>query len=234
MRQNHSYPNELSAQTILLISAIVASVLYVATDVIASLTYEGYSYFDQNYSELLATDAPTRPYMLGVSVLYNLLMAAFALGVWKLRTHSRAARITAAMLFGYVVLSMVTPLFFQMDMRGTEATARGELHAPLTLVMSLFIVLSMGFGSSLLGNRFRIYSFATIVLVILFGLVTGLQVPELAAGESTPWMGLTERINIYATMLWFVVLAAGLLQRHSPPVLRVRSKPFVKPQRAVR
>jgi hypothetical protein len=98
-----------------------------------------------------------------------------------------------------------------MDLRGAEVTSRGSLHAPMTAVMSLFILLSMGFGAFLLGRRFRLYSFATIAIVILFGVLTGLQAPRLEAGQSTPWMGLTERVNIYATMVWFAALAIGLL-----------------------
>jgi hypothetical protein len=42
--------------------------------------------------------------------------------------------------------------------------------------------------------------------------LTGVQAPRLEAGQHTPWMGLTERINIYATMLWFAVLAIALLR----------------------
>lgn len=99
-----------------------------------------------------------------------------------------------------------------MDMRGAEATPRGGLHGAMTAVMSLFILMFMGFEAFLVGRWFRFYSFATIVIVITFGVLTGLQAPQLEAGQSTPWMGLTERINIYATMLWFAVLAISLLR----------------------
>jgi len=34
----------------------------------------------------------------------------------------------------------------------------------------------------------------------------------MAANEPTPWMGIEERTNIYATMLWAAVLAIGLLR----------------------
>ena len=70
---------------LLLLCGILSSLLYVATDAIASWRYEDYSYADQNYSELLATGAPTRPFMLLVSVAYNLLVSAFAVGVWSSR-----------------------------------------------------------------------------------------------------------------------------------------------------
>jgi len=200
---------------VLLICGIFSSLLYVATDVLASWRYDGYSYTDQNYSELLATGAPTRPLMLLSSIAYNLLVAAFAVGVWTSASPKRTARLTGAMMVGYAVLSMITPLFFQMDMRGAEVTPRGSLHGPMTAVMSLFILLSMGFGAFLLGRWFRFYSFATIVILLIFGALTSFQAPQLAAGQPTPWMGLTERINIYATMLWFAVLPIALLRAQS-------------------
>ena len=199
----------------LLACGILSSAFYVATDLLASLLYEGYSYAGQNYSELLATGAPTRPLMLLASVAYNLLVAAFAVGIWTSVRPKRVARITGAVMLVYAVLSMVTPLFFQMDMRGAEVTPRGGLHGPMTAVMSLFILLSMGFGAFLAGKRFRFYSFATIAIVLVFGVLTGLRAPQLAAGEPTPWMGPTERVNIYATMLWFAALAITLLRGRS-------------------
>jgi hypothetical protein len=198
-------------QKALLICGILSSLLYVATDLLASWQYGGYSLADQNYSELLATGAPTRPMMLVASIAYNILFAAFAASVWKSSTK-RIAHITGVVMVVYAALSMVTPLFFQMDMRGTEATPLGSLHGPMTAVMSLFILLSMGFGAFLLGRRFRFYSFTTIAIVIIFGVLTSLQIPQLAAGQPTPLMGFTERINIYSTMLWFAVLAITLLR----------------------
>lgn len=170
----------------MLVCGILSSLLYVATDVLASRWYEGYSYIDQNYSELLATGAPTRSLMLLVSIAYNLLVVAFAAGVWTSAGPKRTAQITGAMMVGYAILSMVTPLFFQMDMRGAEVTPRGSLHGPMTAVMSLFILLSMGFGAFLLERRFRFYSFATIIILIIFGTLTGFQAPQLAAGQFTP------------------------------------------------
>lgn len=196
----------------LLTCGLWSSLLYVATDLMAASWYAGYSIADQNYSELLATGAPTRFPMILVSIAYNLLVAVFAAGVWTSARPKRTARITGAIMAGYAALSLVTPLFFQMDMRGAEATSRGSLHGPMTAVMSLFILLSMGFGAFLLGRRFKLYSFATVAIVIVFGVLTGLQAPRLGAGQSTPWMGLTERVNIYATMIWFAALAIGLLQ----------------------
>ena len=67
---------------VLLVCGIFSAVFYVITDLLVSWWYVGYSIIDQNYSELLATGAPTRPVMLFVSVVYNLLVIAFAIGIW--------------------------------------------------------------------------------------------------------------------------------------------------------
>ncbi len=107
-------------------------------------------------------------------------------------------------------------------MNTREALAAGErglsnaMHPPATAVMSLFMLLAIGFGSRLLGKRFWYYSYGTIVLLVVFGVLTSLQAGQMVADEPTPWMGLTERINIYATMLWVAVLAVGLLRTQKP------------------
>ena len=53
--------------------------------------------------------------------------------------------------------------------------------------------------------------------MIVFGVMTGLQSPQLEANLPTPWIGLWERINIGVYMLWVVVLAVLLLQKEKAP-----------------
>lgn len=199
----------------LLLSGLFSAILYVVTDIIASLSYPGYSIVDQNYSELLATGAPTREWLLISTWVYNFLVACFAIAICKTCLPVCIARITGAIILGYAIISMITPLYFQMDMRGAEPTPRGSLHPLLTAVMSFFILFSIGSGAFLSGRRFRIYSFLTIIAVTIFGLLTVSQVQELAAGLDTPWMGLKERVNIYLTMIWFAILSLNLVQLES-------------------
>jgi hypothetical protein len=202
---------------ILLGCGIVSSVWYVITDVLGTLRYPGYRYTEQQFSELLAVGSPVRPLMIALNEFpYNLLVAASAVGVWTSAAPKRAARITGAMLLGFAVSGMVTGVIFPMNTREAlaagEGTLRNAMHPVGTIVMSLFIVLAMAFGSRLLGRRFRYYTYATIAILVVFGGLTSLQVGQLEANEPTPWMGITERINIYATMLWVAVLAIGLLR----------------------
>jgi hypothetical protein len=200
---------------IFLSCGIVSSVLYVITDVLGTLRYPGYSYADQTFSELTAQGAPTRPLMVALNgIPYGVLVAAFAGGVWASAGPKRAARITRAMLLGYAAFGVAGGLVFPMRPREAlaagEGTLRNTMHIPATAVMSLFIVLAMGFGATLLGKRFRYYSYGTIAILLVFGVLASLQAGQMAANEPTPWAGIEERINIYATMLWVAVLAIGL------------------------
>lgn len=198
---------------LLLLSGLISAIFYVVTDIIASLSYQGYSIFDQNYSELLATGAPTRQWLLLASIAYNFLVVCFAVAIWKTGSPTRVARITGVIMTGYAIMSMITPLYFQMDMRGAVPTPRGSLHPLMTAVMSFFILLSIVLGAFLSGKRFRIYSFVTLIVIIMFGLLTVSQVNALEAGIDTPWMGLKERGNIYITMLWFAILSLNLVHQ---------------------
>jgi len=202
---------------LLLGCGVASSVWYVVTDVIGTLRYPGYSYADQEFSELLAVGSPVRSLMIAINgIPYGLLVAAFAVGVWQSAGQKRAGRITAAMLVAYAVSGMVTGVIFPMNTREAlaagEAGLRNAMHPVRTIVMSLFFVLAMAVGSRLLGRRFQYYTYATIAILVVFGILTSLQVGQMEANEPTPRMGATERINIYASMLWVAVLAIGLLR----------------------
>jgi hypothetical membrane protein len=202
---------------ILLGCGIVSSVLYVAADIFASLLYPGYRYTEQQFSELTAVGSPVRPLMIALSEFpYTLLVGAFGVGVWASASRRRAGRITGALLVGYALTGVVAGVFFPMDRREVlatgERTLHNAIHGPGTAVSSLFIVLAMVFGSTLLGRRFRYYSYATIITVVVFGVLTSLQIGQMEANQPTPWMGITERISIYGIMLWVAVLTIGLLR----------------------
>jgi hypothetical protein len=46
----------------------------------------------------------------------------------------------------------------------------------------------------------------------VFGVWAGLQAGRVEANQPTPWLGIVERGNVYAIMLWVAVLAIGLLR----------------------
>jgi hypothetical protein len=114
---------------ILLICGIVSSVWYVVTDVIGTLRYPGYSYADQEFSELTAQGSPVRSLMIALNEIpYTLLVLAFAVGIWESAGRTRAGRITAAMLIGYAITGMVTGVIFPMNTREVLAAGEGTMR----------------------------------------------------------------------------------------------------------
>jgi hypothetical protein len=197
---------------ILLVCGILSSLLYVFTVVFAPMRWEGYSSTSQTVSELIAIDAPTKPLVVPLFILYSVLVYAFGWGVWESDGRKRALHFTAVGLVGKEVLGLVATLFFPMHLRGVEGTLTDTMHATLSMVGVLFMLFAIGCGATAFGKRFRLYSIATILLLVIGGTLAGLDAPRLQANLPTPWMGVTERINIYAYMLWVVVLSITLLR----------------------
>jgi hypothetical protein len=196
---------------ILLACGVLSSVLYVGAEVYAWTRYPGYSPVSQAFSELLAEGAPTRAFLVAVAgAPYNLLVAALGVGVWLSPARRRVARLTGALLVLYALLSYLGGTVFQMDPRGIEGSVRTMVHERATAAMVLSMLLAMGVGAFLHGRRFRWYSLGTLLTVVVFAGLTFLQVALLAAHEPAPWLGVVERVGIYAWMLWVAALAGSL------------------------
>jgi hypothetical protein len=220
---------------LLLGCGIAAPVWWVAMDLVGSLRYPGYSYIDQTISELGAEGAPTKAFMTVLSgVPYVVLMIAFGVGVWITAGGGRAQRITAALLIGEAVWGFVGGIAFPTATREVMAagqeTLRNQLHGPYGIGMPVLFGLAAAFRSRLFGKRFRLYSIGTIVVLLVFGLLTSLQMGAVKANEATPWLGVIERTNAYAAMLWIAALAMGLLRVHAPSAPRQPAEPAVAPQ----
>lgn len=201
---------------VLLVCGIVSSLIYVGTDVLASLLYEGYSYTDQAISELSAIGAPTRPLWVAMSFLYNPLVIAFGVGVWLSTGQKRGLRITGILLIVYGALGL-SALLFPMNPREAEKTLTDTMHIIVTILAILLILLYIGFGSSARGKWFRLYSILTILALLVFGVLAFMQAPQINAGLSTPWFGVIERVSVYSPMLWVLILAFILLRQGTVP-----------------
>jgi len=133
---------------------------------------------------------------------------------WISATSRRTLRIMAALLFAHAVAGFVGSFFFPMHSRGMAKTMTltDTMHIVSTGIEVLPMLLAIGFGAAAFGKRFRRYSIGTILLLLLGGTLAGLKADRVAAGLATPWMGVTERMNIYAFMLWTIVLTIALLR----------------------
>jgi CubicO group peptidase (beta-lactamase class C family) len=209
---------------VLLVSGIAAAVLYGAMLVFVPMQWEGYSSASQAISELSAIGAPTRPLWVALGMIYTLLIALFGLGVWSSARRPRALRVAGTAL----VVSGIFGLFWPpMHLRGTEFTLTDTLHIVWTMVTLLLMLVTIASGAMALGKRFRLYSVATILLFVVFGGLTWLNAPLVAANLPTTWMGVWERANVGLYLLWVVVFAIALL-RGLPAATAERQRRLVK------
>jgi Protein of unknown function (DUF998) len=198
---------------LLLVCGILSSLLYVAMIVFVPMQFEGYSSASQTVSELSAIGAPTRTLWVSLGKVYTLLAVAFGWGVWKSAGQNRPLRIAGGLLIAYVVIGLAWPPMHQREaLAAGEKTLTDTMHIVFTMVTLLLMLLAIGFAATAFGKRFRLYSIGTILIFVVFGALTGLDASRLEANLPTPWMGVWERINIYAYMLWVVVLATALLR----------------------
>ena len=134
-----------------------------------------------------------------------LLVFLFALGVWT-SGERRPVRLTAAALFGYGAISSAGLRLTPMDLRAEGLTEGSIVHIWATILQGISIALALALGAFVHGVRFRAYSFVTLLLCLGLGAWAGVQ-----AEQESPWLGLTERVSIYAWMLWVAVLAVCFL-----------------------
>ena len=206
----------------LLVCGILSSLLYGA--MIGAIGSEGYSRISQTPSELTAIGAPTRSLWMLLGAVYTVLVTAFGLGVWTSAGRDRALRILGGLLVAYGSLGLLWP-FAPMHQREVLAAGGGTLSDTMHIVLAsttvLLMFVAMGCAARAFGKRFRLYSIASIVVLLAFGALTFRDAPLVQANLPTPWIGLWERINISVFLLWVVVLATVLLRgetrRSGPP-----------------
>lgn len=196
----------------LLVCGILSPLLYVVMNAFVPMLFEGYSLASQTVSELSAIGAPTRPLWVWLGTVYSLLVVAFGVGVWKSAGRNRPLRVVGGLMVVDGVVSLYWP---PMHLRGAGFTLTDTMHIIWTIVTVLLMMLAIGFGAAAFGKRFCLYSIATMVILVVFGALTGMDGPRIAANLPTPWVGVWERIGIAAFMLWVVVLAMILLRDQS-------------------
>lgn len=202
------------AHNALLAGGIIAPLVYLASDLIAGMRWDGYSFRDQTISELNAIGAPTRALTIALGLAGYTVLLAFGVGVWRSAPFSRRLRVAGGALIILGLLSLWAVPFASMHVREAEESFIDTLHLVGGAIAGPSFLVIVGFGASAFGKRFRLYSIATILVMFVFVAWTGMDGPEMADNLATPWLGVKERIWVYAYQLWLVVFAVALLRRH--------------------
>jgi hypothetical protein len=194
---------------ILLACGAASSLVYVATDVLASMRWQGYEWSSRMVSDLLAVSAPTRSFVVVPMLVYNLLILAFGAGVW-LRAWNRPLRISGAILIAYGIVSILGLLVFPLNYQANGAGATMHVVVTFALILLMFSFIACAAAGS--GRAFRIYSLATVAVILVGAILAGAQIPRIDAHLPTPGLGVFERLNIYSMLLWVAVFSISLLR----------------------
>jgi hypothetical protein len=142
-----------------------------------------------------------------------LLIAAFGLGILRSAGQKKSLRIVGILMLLHGLLGLAwSPMHQREVLAAGGGTFTDTWHIVMSVITVVLMFLSIGFGSAALGRGFRIYSILTIIVFIIFGILTFREAPQIDKNLSTPFIGLWERINIAAFMVWLLVFASILLR----------------------
>jgi hypothetical protein len=203
-----------ATRKVMLFGGILSSLLYVAINIIVPMQWKAYNIASQTVSELSAVDAPTRTLWIVLCTPFTLLMVGFAWSVLKSASDNRPLRVAGILMLIYAALGIIWP-FAPMHLRETLAaggsTFSDTIHISLGVITEVLYLFALGFAAAAFGLWFRVYSIATFVALLIFGILTFLDAPAMGANQPTPLIGIWERINIGLFLVWVVVLAIILL-----------------------
>jgi len=160
---------------VLLACGPLSALVYIGWHELAAVQWEGYSRISNAISELHLTGSPSK-WMLDPweGLVYNALVVAFGVGIWRSAYGSRALRVIGSLQ----ILSGATIPFWLLF-----GEASLTAHLILVVVGILTWLGSMGFGAAALGMRFRIYSLVTLAVVVTFNALAIVYAPEVGAGN---------------------------------------------------
>jgi hypothetical protein len=204
---------------VLLACGPLSALAYIGWHEVAALQWDGYSRISNAISELHLTGSPSKwilePWF---GLVYNPLLIAFGIGIWRSAQGSRALRVIGGL---QVLGGAVAPLWMLFGEASLAA------HLTLAVVGILTWLGSMAFGAAAFGKGLRIYSLVSLALVVAFNSLALAYAAEVSAGQPTPFIGLYERIAFSAYFLWLTVLAVAIWRR--PPIKGRRAVSEVEP-----
>lgn len=188
-------------------------ITYIAMYILGASLRPGYGHISDSVSELLTPGAPNKPLLIIIQTAYALLHIGFGIGILQFIHRSGhtlwTGNLGAWMIIGVGVATIGTVIFPQ-DAKGTPVTAKGKTH--ITLVFAFLVPFSflstllIGIWTNQAGMFpcFDVYSYITVALIILSGIMGGKMV-------ETPYAGLVERISALIVHQWLFVLAVAIL-----------------------
>ncbi len=206
---------------LLLLSGILAPIVYVLTVTLGGAIRPDYSHIAQPVSDLIASGALNKGLLDPLFAIYNILAAMFAVGLLLLIRAETPSKRSWIGSIGAVILVLeglfgFITLFFPEDAGPiSEMTSTGQMHivfAGLSSVTTMVTMLLVGIWLRSVPSlkRYGTYSFISLLVVFVAG---GLAAVSVA--NHSPIGGLIERITIGGFIQWLFVIAWTLHATYS-------------------
>ena len=205
-----AHPTE-TVQKILLLCGVLSPLLRVATDLIAGKLWRGYNFTSRSIRDVSAVGAPTRSLVVPLEITSLVLSVLFAVGVWLFARDHSLLRITAAMLIGSAIFSLIGT-FFPVHLAEGMTTSANKTDTIIIGISVLFLVLALGFGAAAFKDWFRIFTIGLFVVFLVEDIWATRGKPFTLGGERGPLVGIQERTMLWGYLLWTAVLAVKLLR----------------------
>ena len=191
---------------------IVAPLFYIIPTVVGGLLRPGYSHISNSVSDLLASGAPNRVYLMIPYTVYPVFLSVFGFGIFAILRSKPPPLNSQTGLIGFIligasmgILGILTMTIFPQDPHGTPMTTLGLMHLILVAVqainaMAAIVLIGFWFRSNGFSGYF-IYSIISFVVLLITGIISIVGVTQ-----GSQFIGLFERLNVGAIVQWLVVI----------------------------
>ena len=198
--------------TVISLFGIVAPLFYIVPTVVGGLLRPGYSHLSNSVSDLLASGAPNRIYLMIPFTVYPIFLSVFGFGLFAILRSKPPPLNSQTGLIGFIligasmgILGILTMTIFPQDPHGTPMTTPGLMHLILVAVqaisaMAAILLIGFWFRSNGFSGYF-IYSIISFVVLLITGIISIIGVTQ-----GSQFIGLFERLNVGAIVQWLIVI----------------------------
>jgi len=198
--------------TVISLFGIIAPLFYIIPTIVGGLLRPGYRHLSNSVSDLLASGAPNRTYLMIPFTVYPVFLSVFGFGLFAILRSKPPPLNSQTGLIGFIligasmgILGILTMTIFPQDPHDTPMTTPGLMHLILVgvqAVSAMAAILLIGFWFRSNGfSGYFIYSIVSFVVLLITGIISMIGVTQ-----GSQFIGLFERLNVGAIVQWLVVI----------------------------
>lgn len=198
--------------TVISLFGVIAPLFYVIPTIVGGLLRPGYSHLSNSVSDLLASGAPNKIYLMIPFTVYPIFLSIFGFGLFAALKSKPSPLDSQTGLVGFIligasmgILGILTMTIFPQDPHGAPMTTPGLMHLILVgiqAISAMTAILLIGFWFKSNGfSGYFIYSIISFVVLLITGIISMIGITQ-----GSQFMGLFERLNVGAIIQWLIVI----------------------------